>query len=74
MKLLDSVFNVLAKEGLTAREVFHNRQEDNFRFDIIMRLANNQIRATSQKEKIEIARQLVRAGIPYVVKWGYNVA
>ena len=74
MKSLDSVFNVLAKEGLTTREVFYNRQEDKFKFDIIMGLANNQIRATSQEGEIEIARQLARAGILFVVEWAYNVA
>ena len=56
MKSLDSVFNVLAKEGSTALEVLHSRQEDNFRFDIIMGLANSQIRASSQKGKTEMAR------------------
>ncbi|GAF92820.1 unnamed protein product, partial [marine sediment metagenome] len=30
MKSLDSVFNVLAEEGLTTLEVFYNRQEDKF--------------------------------------------
>ena len=30
MKSPDSVFNVLAKEGLTTLEVFYNRQEDKF--------------------------------------------
>ena len=45
-----------------------------FKFDIIMGLANNQIRATSQEGEIEIARQLARAGILFVVEWAYNVA
>jgi len=30
MKLSDSVFSVLAEEGLTTMEVFHNREEDKF--------------------------------------------
>jgi len=30
MKSPDSVFNVLAEEGLTTLEVFYNRQEDKF--------------------------------------------
>jgi glutamate dehydrogenase/leucine dehydrogenase len=47
---------------------------DKFKFDIIMGLANNQLRATSQEGEIEIARQLARAGILFVVEWAYNVA
>jgi len=39
-----------------------------------MGLANNQLRATGQEEEIEIARQLARAGILFVVEWAYNVA
>ena len=39
-----------------------------------MGLANNQIRATGQEGEIEIARQLARAGILFVVEWAYNVA
>jgi hypothetical protein len=39
-----------------------------FKFDIIMGLTNNQLRATSQERKIEIARQLARAGILFVVE------
>jgi glutamate dehydrogenase/leucine dehydrogenase len=46
---------------------------DKFKFDIIMGLANNQIRATSQEGEIEIARQLARAGILFVVEWAYNI-
>jgi len=45
-----------------------------FKFDIIMGLANNQIRATGQEGEIEIAKQLARAGILFVVEWAYNVA
>jgi leucine dehydrogenase len=45
-----------------------------FKFDIIMGLANNQLKATSQEGEIEIARQLARAGILFVVEWAYNVA
>jgi glutamate dehydrogenase/leucine dehydrogenase len=46
---------------------------DKFKFDIIMGLANNQLRATSQEREIEIARQLARAGILFVVEWAYNI-
>ncbi|MGB6872917.1 MAG: Glu/Leu/Phe/Val dehydrogenase dimerization domain-containing protein [Dehalococcoidia bacterium] len=44
-----------------------------FKFDIIMGLANNQIRATSRYKEIEIARQLARASILFVVEWTYNI-
>jgi len=46
---------------------------DKFKFDIIMGLANNQLRATSQEGEIEIAKQLARAGILFVVEWAYNI-
>jgi len=44
-----------------------------FKFDIIMGLANNQLRATGQAEEIEIARQLAGAGILFVTEWAYNI-
>ena len=56
MKSPDSVFDVLAEEGLTTLEVFYNRQEDKLKFDIIMGLANNQIKTTAQEGETEIAR------------------
>lgn len=46
---------------------------DKFEFDIIMGLANNQIKATGQEEETETARQLARAGILFVVEWAYNI-
>ena len=45
-----------------------------FQFDIIMGLANNQLRANGQEREIEIARQLAMAGVLFVVEWAYNVA
>ncbi len=45
-----------------------------FKFDIIMGLANNQLRATSREGEIKIARQLAGVGILFVVEWAYNVA
>jgi len=41
---------------------------DKFKFDIIMGLANNQLRAIGQEGEIEIARQLARAGILFVAE------
>ena len=43
------------------------------KFDIIMGLANNQIKATGQEGETEIARQLAGAGILFVAEWAYNV-
>jgi leucine dehydrogenase len=44
-----------------------------FKFDIIMGLANNQLRATGQEGEIEIARQLAGVGILFVAEWAYNI-
>ena len=46
---------------------------DKFEFDIIMGLANNQIKAAGQEGETETARQLARAGILFVVEWAYNI-
>jgi len=45
-----------------------------FRFNIIMGLANNQLRATSKEGEIEIARKLAKAGIFFIIEWAYNIA
>jgi glutamate dehydrogenase/leucine dehydrogenase len=63
------IFSPCAVGGIITADMI-----DKFKFDIIMGLANNQLRATSQKGEIEIARQLARAGILFVVEWAYNVA
>lgn len=47
---------------------------DKFKFSIIMGMANNQLRATSQESEIELAKKLARAGILYVIEWAYNIA
>lgn len=44
------------------------------KFNIIMGLANNQLRATSKEGEVEIAQKLAKAGILFVVDWAYNVA
>jgi len=46
---------------------------DKFKFAIIMGLANNQLRATSQEGEIEIAKHLARAGILFLIEWAYNI-
>jgi glutamate dehydrogenase/leucine dehydrogenase len=63
------IFAPCAVGGIITEDII-----DKFKFDIIMGLANNQLRATSQEREIEIARQLARAGILFVVEWAYNVA
>jgi len=63
------IFAPCAVGGIITEDII-----DKFKFDIIMGLANNQIRATGQEGEVEIARQLARAGILFVVEWAYNVA
>ena len=62
------IFSPCAVGGIITEDI-----TDKFKFDIIMGLANNQIRATSRYKEIEIARQLARAGILFVVEWAYNI-
>ena len=63
------IFAPCAVGGIITEDII-----DKFKFDIIMGLANNQIRATGQEGEVEIARQLARAGILFVIEWAYNVA
>jgi leucine dehydrogenase len=63
------IFSPCAVGGIITEDMI-----DKFKFDIIMGLANNQLRATSQEGEIEIARQLAKAAILFVVEWAYNVA
>jgi glutamate dehydrogenase/leucine dehydrogenase len=62
------IFSPCARGGIITEDMI-----DKFKFDIIMGLANNQIRATSRYKEIEIARQLARGGILFVVEWTYNI-
>ena len=62
------IFSPCARGGIITEDMI-----DKFKFDIIMGLANNQIKATSRYEEIEIARQLARGGILFVVEWTYNI-
>ena len=43
------------------------------KFNIILGLANNQLRAASEEGEIGIARQLARAGILFAVECVYNI-
>jgi len=63
------IFSPCAVGGIITEDIIGK-----FKFDITMGLANNQIRATSQEREIEIAGQLARAGILFVIEWAYNVA
>ena len=62
------VFSPCAIGGIITRDII-----DKFKFDIIMGLANNQIKATGREAETETARQLARAGILFVVEWAYNI-
>ncbi len=62
------IFSPCAVGGIMTEEMIGK-----FKFDIIMGLANNQIRATSQEREIEIARQLAKTGILFVIEWAYNI-
>ena len=45
---------------------------DRFKFKIIIGSANNQLKATSKKGEIELARDIADAGILFVVGWAHN--
>ncbi|GAI14346.1 unnamed protein product [marine sediment metagenome] len=43
-----------------------------FKFKIIIGSANNQLKATSKEEEIELAKKLYDAGILFAVGWAHN--
>jgi len=43
-----------------------------FKFKIILGSANNQLKATSQEQEIELAEKVADAGILFVVDWAHN--
>jgi len=43
-----------------------------FKFKIIVGAANNQLKATSKEEEIELARELAGRGILFVIDWAHN--
>jgi glutamate dehydrogenase/leucine dehydrogenase len=43
-----------------------------FKFRIIMGSANNQLKATSKEEEIDLAKKIADAGILYVIDWAHN--
>ena len=63
------IFSPCAVGGIITEEMI-----DKFKFNIIMGMANNQLRATSKEDEIEIAKKLARAGIFFVIEWAYNIA
>jgi len=43
-----------------------------FKFKIIMGSANNQLKATSKEEEIDLANKVASAGILFIVDWAHN--
>ncbi len=63
------IFSPCAVGGIISEDII-----DKFKFNIIMGLANNQLRATSKDEEIAIAKKLAKAGIFFIIEWAYNIA
>jgi leucine dehydrogenase len=61
------IFSPCAVGGILTEEMIGK-----FKFDIIMGLANNQIKATAHEQEIEIAKRLAGLGILFVIEWAYN--
>lgn len=45
-----------------------------FKFNIIIGTANNQLKATSKEGELELAKKLADAGILFVIDWAHNTA
>jgi len=63
------IFSPCAIGGIITEDIIHK-----FNFNIIMGLANNQLRATSKEKEIELAKKLAKAGILFIIEWAYNIA
>jgi len=63
------IFSPCAIGGIITEDII-----DELKFNIIMGMANNQLRATSKGEEIELAKKLARAGIFFIIEWAYNLA
>lgn len=63
------IFSPCAVGGIITRE-----RIPRLRFAMIMGPANNQLKASSQEEECELARELDRAGILFQVAWWHNIA
>lgn len=63
------IFSPCAVGGIITDDII-----DEFKFKIIMGLANNQLKATSIEREIEMAQKLANTGILFVVDWAYNAA
>ncbi|MBC8429748.1 MAG: Glu/Leu/Phe/Val dehydrogenase family protein [Dehalococcoidia bacterium] len=61
------IFSPCAMGGIITEE-----RIDEFKFDIIIGSANNQLKATSKEAEIELAKKLADAGILFVVDWAHN--
>lgn len=54
--------------------IFHKQNIDALRFGIIFGPANNQLKASSQEEEIELANRLMERGILFQEAWWHNTA
>jgi leucine dehydrogenase len=63
------IFSPCAIGGIITEDIIAK-----FKFNIIMGLANNQLRATSKEGEIEITKKLAEAGIFFIIEWSYNIA
>jgi leucine dehydrogenase len=61
------VFSPCAMGGVITKD-----RIDTFKFKIIVGAANNQLKATSKEEEIELARELAGRGILFVIDWAHN--
>lgn len=61
------VFSPSAMGGVITRD-----RIDAFKFKIVVGAANNQLKATSKDEEIELARELANRGILFVIDWAHN--
>lgn len=61
------VFSPCAMGGIITKD-----RIGTFKFKIIVGAANNQLKATSKEEEIELARELAGRGILFVIDWAHN--
>lgn len=54
--------------------IIHEGNISGLKFDIIFGAANNQLRASSQEEEIQLAKMLSQRGILYQTEWWHNTA
>lgn len=62
------IFSPSAIGGIITKELIPR-----MKFKIILGGANNQLKASSQEEEYELARELEKAGITFQVAWWHNI-